>query len=72
MRFEFSTAQRIVFGEGTVREVAAAAAEMGSRPLVVAGSRGRLVAIDGPAFRVTGEPTVDLIRDGAELAREGQ
>ncbi len=70
MRFEFSTAQRIVFGEGTVREVAAAAAEMGSRPLVVAGSRGRVVAIDGPAFRVTGEPTVDLIRDGAELARE--
>ncbi len=70
MRFEFATAGRILFGEGVVREVAAAAAGMGSRPLVVTGSSRRTVPVDGVPFAVPGEPTVDLIRDGAEYARD--
>ena len=38
MRFEFATATRILFGNGTVKEVARAAKEMGQRALVVTGS----------------------------------
>ncbi len=70
MRFEFATTRRIVFGEGTVREVAAAAAALGSRPLVVTGAAQRMAPVEGPAFRVPGEPTVELVRDGAEYARD--
>ncbi len=70
MRFEFATAQRILFGEGVVREVAAAAAAMGSRPLVVTGASPRHAPVEGVRFRVSGEPTVDLIRHGAEYARD--
>src|SRR6516164_3030224 len=38
MRFEFVTAQRILFGEGVVREVPAAARAFGSRAILVRGS----------------------------------
>jgi alcohol dehydrogenase class IV len=37
MRFEFSTATRIIFGAGTLREVGPLGAEMGKRALVVTG-----------------------------------
>ena len=37
MRFEFATAARIIFGPGTVAEVAPAAREMGRRALLVTG-----------------------------------
>ncbi len=69
MRFEFSTATRIVFGRGTVTEVPAAAAAMGSRALVVCGNHAS-PPIDGILFRVSGEPSVDLIRGGTEVARD--
>ena len=36
--FEFATAARILFGEGTLRQVPAAAASMGRRALLVTGS----------------------------------
>lgn len=68
MRFEFATATRIVFGEGAFREVAAAAAAMGSRALVVTGASARF-ALDGVTFAITGEPTIDQVRRGAEIAR---
>jgi alcohol dehydrogenase class IV len=81
MRFEFATATRIVFGPGAVREVAPAARAMGSRALVVTGRVGRVPDLPGgewagrgpaplPRFAVAGEPTVDLVRRGAQLARE--
>ncbi len=69
MRFEFATAQRVVFGEGTFGEVARAAAELGSRPLVVTGA-ARRYSIEGVPFGISGEPTVGLICDGAEFARD--
>jgi alcohol dehydrogenase class IV len=37
MRFEFTTATRIVFGPGTLRQVGPMAADMGRRALVVTG-----------------------------------
>jgi len=76
MRFEFATAARIVFGPGTVREVPAAAAEMGRRPLVVTRRSTDLscLGIAGETFPIhfpiDGEPTVELLRQGAERARE--
>ncbi|MBN1813721.1 MAG: iron-containing alcohol dehydrogenase [Anaerolineae bacterium] len=80
MRFEFTTATRIIFGAGTLKEVGAIAAEMGSRALVVTGSspeRARpllddLVAqgIETTPFAVPGEPTIHLVSEGTREARE--
>ncbi|MFP4344381.1 MAG: iron-containing alcohol dehydrogenase [Anaerolineales bacterium] len=79
MRFEFATAERIIFGPGTLREVAPLAAEMGHKVLVVTGSSpGRasslvdaLVAhgIKTEGFIVAYEPTTETVREGTDLAR---
>lgn len=70
--FEFATAARILFGEGTLRQVAAAAASLGRRALVVTGASPQraallLKALEGAGvstvpFSVPGEPTLDLVR----------
>jgi alcohol dehydrogenase class IV len=80
MRFEFSTATRILFGPGTAREMAPLAKELGRRALLVTGrSAGRAVdlavslraaEIEPLPFATAGEPTVDLAREGARQARE--
>ena len=79
MRFEFAAAGRIVFGEGTLREAAPAAAVMGRRALVVTGAHDRsgplrasleAAGIACHPFPVAGEPSVDLVRYGSRSARE--
>lgn len=82
MPFEFTSAGRIVFGEGAVREVAPAAAALGRRALVVTGAnRDRAASlvkaleaagVSCRPFAVAGEPTVDLVREGAQFARGEQ
>ncbi|MBM3746959.1 MAG: iron-containing alcohol dehydrogenase, partial [Acidobacteria bacterium] len=74
MRFEFATAARIVFGAGALREVAPAARSMGRRALLVLGCPRELAApvirdMDCREVLVAGEPTLDLVREGTELAR---
>ena len=79
MRFEFATATRILFGPGTLREVAPAASGMGKRALVVTGrnssrAQGLLDSLTSAglqhiSFAVAGEPTTNLVQSGAELAR---
>ncbi len=79
MRFEFATATRILFGEGVSREVPAAASAMGRRALVVTGAtpdRAAPLIADleraGVAclrLPVSGEPTLELVAEGAALAR---
>jgi alcohol dehydrogenase class IV len=79
MRFEFATANRILFGPGMAREVPAAAAAMGTRALVVTGGSSeraapviaglKASALDCLPFAVAGEPSVALVRAGAEYAR---
>ena len=79
MPFEFASAGRIVFGEGAVREVAPAAAAMGRRALVVTGANGDRAAglraslesagVNCVPFSVSGEPSVDLMREGSRFAR---
>jgi len=79
MQFEFATATRILFGEGSVREVAPAAKRLGRTALVVTGrapersepllSGLRAAGLASGTFVTDGEPTVELVRRGAEYAR---
>ena len=76
MRFEFATATRILFGEGTAGEVAAATRSLGRRVLLVTGAsaertqflRGGLAEV--ARVRVAGEPEIGQIRTSAEYARD--
>ncbi|MGO9228524.1 MAG: iron-containing alcohol dehydrogenase [Bryobacteraceae bacterium] len=79
IRFEFATATRIVFGAGAEGEAGAATAAMGRRALLVTGERADRAApieralqaagvIVAP-FRVSGEPSIDMIATGAAYAR---
>jgi alcohol dehydrogenase class IV len=80
MRFEFATATRIIFGAGTLKEVGAIAAEMGTRALVVTGSSPErakpllddLVAqsVETAVFAVSGEPTTHLVSESTGKARQ--
>ena len=79
MHFEFATATRIIFGPGTIKELAPAAKTFGNRALVVTGaSSGRVFAaveqlrsegITVSEFHVSGEPTVALVLSGLEQGR---
>jgi alcohol dehydrogenase class IV len=78
MRFEFATATRIVFGPGTLNEVASLAAGMGSMALVVTGRSAERAqsllqdlaenGVDTVTFPMAGEPTTDMVCAGSEQA----
>ncbi len=80
MRFEFATATRIIFGAGTLREVAPLAAEMGNRALLITGRTSTRAApllkalvehgIECTTFSVPREPTIEIVSKGTERARE--
>ncbi|MEW6364334.1 MAG: iron-containing alcohol dehydrogenase [Acidobacteriota bacterium] len=80
MRFEFATANRIIFGDGCLRQVGDLTVELGRRALVVTGnSVSRAVPlleilsvyqVGYVVFPVAGEPTVDVVREAADIARE--
>jgi alcohol dehydrogenase class IV len=80
MRFEFATATRILFGPGSVTEVAPAAAALGRRALLVTGRdaersaplRERLntQGVATVTIGVAGEPTVETARANVQRARE--
>lgn len=82
MTFEFATAQRIVFGPGTLNQAGAIAKSCGGRALVVTGkSFGRAAGLCAQLaamqvgfeiYAITGEPTTDAVRDGVELARKAR
>lgn len=79
MHFEFVTAARIIFGPGSLKELAPAARSLGRRALLVTGASGGRPAYaieqlqaEGLAvntLRVSGEPTVELVLSGLEQAR---
>ena len=81
-RFEFATANRILFGPGTLREAGPAAASLGHRALVVTSSDSAraaplLAALDAGGlshviFAIKGEPSVETVRRGAALAAEAR
>jgi alcohol dehydrogenase class IV len=75
MRFEFATATRIIFGEGTAATLPDLARSFGSRPLVVTRAspertEGLVSALSALSFAVPGEPTVELVREGAQRAKD--
>jgi len=82
MRFEFATATRIIFGRGTIQEVAPLAAEMGSRAFVIADSAveraGLLLEqlkkheIRYTTSSVPGEPTTTIVKAGVDEARQAE
>src|SRR4051794_3440362 len=74
MQFEFATATRIIFGEGTAATLPDLSRTLGTRPLVVTGASveraaSLVSALSAETFAVPGEPTVDLVREGARRVR---
>ncbi|MGE5294886.1 MAG: iron-containing alcohol dehydrogenase, partial [Solirubrobacterales bacterium] len=82
MKFEFSTARRIVFGQGVAEQIPGLVAGYGKRAFLVIGSKAdRLAALleaitaKGPAvtvFNVTGEPTTEMAQAATTAAREAK
>jgi alcohol dehydrogenase class IV len=80
MHFEFATAERIIFGAGTVQQVGKLAQGLGQRALLVRGSSESRAApalasleeagVPAVSFVLLQEPTTDRVREGAEMARE--
>ena len=76
LRFEFATANRIIFGAGTLKEAGQFAAASGNKALIVTGKNpGRaepllkLLTIPHATFSVSGEPTLEIVAQGVEHAR---
>ncbi len=82
MRFEFATATRILFGAGTVREVAPQAAALGRRALVVTGVSAERPApvlhalkelgVQADTLAVEHEPDVEGVLAAVKQARAQQ
>jgi len=80
VRFEFSTANRIVFGPGALDELEPLARSLGRRALLITGraperaaaAQERLAAagVESMCFRIAGEPTIEDVRRGCALAGE--
>jgi len=80
MRFEFATATRVLFGPGTLREVAPLAAAFGRRALVVTGRHVERAAplldqlhrqgVATVTFTVSGEPATATDLAGVQFAKE--
>lgn len=82
MKFEFSTARRIVFGPGAAEQLPALVAGYGKRAFLVLGSKAdRLAAtldavgsrnVATTVFNVVGEPTVEMAQAAVTAAREAK
>jgi alcohol dehydrogenase class IV len=80
MHFEFATATRILFGQGTLKEAVPIAAVFGRHALIVVGSTPDQAAIlidqlkaqqvEAVTFSVTGEPAIETVQAGMAFARD--
>ena len=80
MRFEFATANRILFGQGTLKQAAPIAASFGRRALIVVGSTpdqatpliDQLGAqgVTAVTFSVSGEPSIETVQAGMAFAQD--
>jgi alcohol dehydrogenase class IV len=80
--FEFATADRIIFGAGTIQQVGALAKKMGQKTLIVLGrdeSRAERLIVNlhssgliTQVLQVESEPAVSEIQAGVNFARESQ
>jgi len=79
-KFEFATANRIIFGSGAIRDVGSIAKEFGRRALIVTGrNAGRAESLskllkasglDAVIFSVAGEPDIETIERGTAVAKQ--
>ena len=79
MQFEFVTADRIIFGPGTLRGAGPAIKNAGRHPLVVTGKNPQRAEpvlqllrennIEAATFSFSGEPTIQTVRDGVTCAK---
>ncbi len=79
IEFEFATSSHIVFGSGKLARLPGLVREFGSRALIVTGRDTRRSdrlrqslneqGIESRVLSVASEPSVDLVRDGSEIAR---
>ena len=79
MNFEFTTANRIIFGPGSLNRIGALAGKMGRHAFVIIGKdrrrcKGLLGLLDAQdvaysCFSVAEEPTVDRVIQGVDTAR---
>jgi alcohol dehydrogenase class IV len=74
VQFEFASASRIVFGEGTAAGLGELARSFGTRPFVVTGAsteraKTLVSSLSAETFAVPGEPTVELVREGVRRAQ---
>ena len=84
MNFEFATAARIIFGAGSIQKIGSLAGEMGQKALITSGFRDgsesncalvdilHTSGVEAQCFTILGEPTVELVQQGAEVAIAGQ
>jgi alcohol dehydrogenase class IV len=80
MNFEFATASRIVFGRGKLVELQTLGRSFGRRALIVTGRNQERILplqsilagaqVESVPFGVPGEPSVESVRSGADLARK--
>lgn len=77
IQFDFATANRIIFGNGTSDRIASIAKEFGQRAMVVTWDSSHpmldrlgLAGLELIPFFVTGEPTIELAEEAIERARE--
>ncbi len=80
MRFEFATAERIIFGPGSIHEIIDVASSLGNKCLVVTGKKGlrwsqlldrlRNKYITPTLYSVSKEPTTQTVTQGVSVARE--
>ncbi len=78
--FEFATAGRIIFGRGTLKELAPAATTVGQRTIVVTGKSTeragpvlellKKAGVEARTFSISGEPSICAIQDGFGQARD--
>jgi len=79
-RFEFATASKIIFGNGTLKEAGPIVAQMGKRALVVGGKTKERATqlfqilneaqVEATYYSIPEEPTVDMVIQGVASARE--
>jgi len=80
MQFEFATAGRIIFGNGSIKRISEILKLLGHRAMVVCGKNlDRAAALfeqlkkagaEYFTFQVSGEPTIDIALEGVSLARK--